>query len=431
MISNRFSRLSVLLLAGTCCLATSPRSQAEDWPNFRGANRTGISSDTGLLDKWPADGPKLLFSAGGAGRGYASPAIADGKMYTLGDKVPTKDGEDEYLTCFDANTGENLWSTVTGPPWNKHKQESWCGSRSTPAIDGDMVYVITPFGRLVAAKTSSGDIVWSRELEDDLGGKKKDGWGYSESPLIDGDNLICTPGGPKATVVALNKVTGETVWTCQREEDPGAGHSSVVISNVGGRKVYVQNTGGGPMGVDAQTGELLWEYDIAAPTAFIPTPMIKGDLVYTVAGYNTGGALLRQVASGGSVSVEEVYGLKTPLANKHGGVILIGDHVYFGKEDQPLFVCANLETGEVVWRERGTGSKSIAICAADGKIVLRYQSGEVVLVEASPDGYSVLGEFKTPESGDNDKPSWAHPIISNKRLYLRENDSILVYDLAN
>ncbi len=429
MVSIRSLRLGSLLLAGAGCVGSFSAANAEDWPNFRGENRDGISSSANLMDKWPSSGPKLLFTAEGAGRGYASPAIADGRAYTLGDKVPGADDEDERMTCFDANTGKLIWSTKTGPAWNNGKG-SWQGSRSTPAVDGDMLYVINPHGRLVAAKASNGDIVWSRDLKDDLGGKKKDSWGYSESPLIDGDNLICTPGGPKATVVALNKATGKTIWTCQREGDPGAGHSCVVISNVGGRKVYVQNTGGGPLGIDAESGQLLWDYDISPPTAFIPTPIIDGDYVYTVAGYGTGGALLRQVATPKGVNIEEVYGLQTELGNKHGGVIKIGDHLYFGKEDRSIVICARMDNGEVAWQERGTGKGSIAIAAADGKIFLRYQSGEVIMAEASPSGFTALGQLKTPTSGDGDKPSWAHPVVANQRLYLREDNTIYVYSLA-
>ncbi len=350
-------------------------------------------------------------------------------MVTLGDTSSTANDADEYLTCFDANTGAQLWMTKTGPAWNSGKP-SWQGSRGTPTIDGDMVYVLTPHGKLLATNLSNGDIVWQRDLTEDFGGKKKDGWGYSESPLIDGENLICTPGGAKATVIALNKNNGNVVWECARPEDPGAGHSSVVISHVGGRKIYVQNTGGGLLGIDASTGEMLWEYDIKPPTAFIPTPILSGDYVFTVAGYGTGGALLKQVASGGSVAIEEIYGLQTDLGNKHGGVVMLDGKLYYGKEDKNVVACADLESGEVLWTSRGDGSNSIAIGAADGKLFLRFESGDLTMAAVSPEGYKPLGTFKVPQSGGSNQPSWAHPVIANKRLYLRENDYILCYDLA-
>ena len=203
------------------------------------------------------------------GRGYASPAIADGKIYTLGDSLSTKSDKLEYLSCFDEKSGKQLWALEIGEPWNSGS-DNWQGSRSTPTIDGEHVYVITPFGVLVCS-TTEGKLVWKKDLNKELDGAKADGWGYSESVLIDGDRLICTPGGSKATMVAMNKMTGKPIWKCQRPGDRGAGHASIVISNVGGMEVYVQVTGSGPMGVRAKDGELLWTYDIDKTTAVIPT----------------------------------------------------------------------------------------------------------------------------------------------------------------
>lgn len=420
-------KLSLVLMTLVGVQATAVN--ADDWPTFRGADRTAVSSESGLLQTWGENGPKLLWTAKGAGRGYASPAISEGRMYTLGDGISLKDDADEYLTCFNSETGAPVWQTKTGEPWNRGKT-SWQGSRATPTVDGDRVYVVTPHGKLVCAKTSNGSIVWTKDFKEDFSGKKKDSWGYSESPLVDGNKIIVTPGGEVSTVVALDKHSGEVIWTCARPEDVGAGHSSVVISQVGGRKVYVQNTGCGPLGVDAETGEMLWDYDIDAPTAFIPSPIIKGDLVYTVAGYGTGGALLRQVAGrGGSVSVKEIYGVRTHLANKHGGVVLVGDNLYFGNEDKNVIKCADLMTGELKWEKRGKGSGSTSVAYADGQLYLRYQNGTVSLADASTSGFKELSSFKAPESGNGDKPSWAHPVISGGRLFLREDDAILCYSI--
>lgn len=415
--------LSLIAVFGGRCFAA-------DWPTFRGADRTAVSNETGLADSWPGDGPKLLLEAKGAGLGYASPAIADGRMYTLGNGLSTKQDKDEYLSCFDLSSGKQLWTLKTGSPWDKHRQKSWNGSRATPTVDGDMVYVVSPYGKLFCAKTSDGSVQWQRDFKEDFGGKKKDSWGYSESPLIDGDLLICTPGGPKSTVVALNKKTGETVWTCVRPDDVGAGHSCVVISNVGGKKVYVQNTGMGPMGIDPSTGKLLWEYDMKPPTAFIPTPIISGDYVFSVAGYGLGAALIKQeLTASGSVSAQEIYGPNTSLGNKHGGVILLDGHIYGGREDKNVVYCAEMATGKVLWEERGAGQRSTSVISADGKLYVRYQDGTVAMAKATTEGYSEISTFKTPGSGEKDQPSWAHPVISDGKLYLREDDSILVYDL--
>lgn len=416
--------LAISTLLGSAC-------QAEDWPTFRGAQRTGISSETNLLDRWAEGGPELLWTATGAGRGYASPAISKGKLFTLGDGPSTAEDKDEYLSCFDLEAGSVLWSTKTGEAWNSGKT-SWQGSRGTPTVDGDLVYVISPYGKLLCCHVSDGSEVWKVDLKEDFSGKKKDGWGYSESPLIDGNALICTPGGEVNTVVSLNKMTGEKIWSCARPEDVGAGHSSIVISNVAGKKVYVQNTGGGPMGILADTGELLWDYDMSPPTAFIPTPIIKDEFVFSVAGYKLGGALLKQVVGdGGAVDVEEIYGLKPELGNKHGGVIMIDGFIYGGAEDQNIIYCADMMTGEVNWKERGAGKRSASVIAADGKLIVRFQNGVVALAKATPESYEEISTFETPGSGDGDKPSWAHPVVSDGKLYLREDDAILCYQISN
>jgi outer membrane protein assembly factor BamB len=401
-----------------------------DWPTFRGEDRSAVSKETGLLDEWPEDGPKLVWAGEGAGRGYASPAVSNGRIYTLGDRPSTANDKDEYLTCFEEATGKQLWKTKTGPAWNDGHAESWRGSRGTPTVDGERVYVITPFGKLFCCKTSNGEVIWQKGLKEDLGGAKKDSWGYSESPLIDGDLLLCTPGGARQTVVALNKINGEQVWSCGRPGNVGAGHASIVISQVNGQKIYVQNTAQGPMGVSAQ-GQLLWSYDMPPPTAFIPSPIVKEDLVFSGAGYGLGGALLRQVAGrNGKVDVEEVYGLKKNLANRHGGIVLVEDKLYFGAEDNNIVRCADLKSGETVWEKRGPGSGSISMIAADGKLYSRFQNGVVALLEATPDDYIQLGSFKTPGSGEGEKPSWAHPVIANGKLLLRENDTILCYEIS-
>lgn len=409
----------------------APKSHADDWPTFGGADRTSVSSETNLLDQWSSDGPELVWKAEGAGRGYASPAVSEGRVYTLGDGLSTAPAgdTDEYLTCFSEKNGQPLWKTKTGPAWTEGKL-SWQGSRGTPTVDGAHVYVLTPHGQLVCAKTRDGAIVWQLNLKEDLGGNKAESWGYSESPLIDGDKLLCTPGGPKATVVALNKLTGKAIWKCARPDDVGAGHSSIVISHVGGQKVYVQNTGGGPMGI-AENGELLWDYDVNPPTAFIPTPVIHNDYVFSVAGYGLGGALLQQIpAANGKVSIKEIYGPKTALGNKHGGVVLVDGRLYGGAEDRNIIYCADLLTGEILWQKRGSGSNSTSVIAADGKLFVRFQNGTMALAPLDPQGYEEISSFTTPGSGDSESPSWAHPVIANGKLLLREGDAILCYQIS-
>ena len=408
-------------------LLVASETLAFDWPTFRGADRTAVAPDTNLLSTWPTGGPTLLWETKGAGRGYASPAIADGKIFTLGDGLSTANDSDEYLTCFDLESGEQLWKMRTGSPWT-NGQESWQSSRGTPtAIDGK-VYVLTPTGDLICA-TYQGDLLWRKSLERDFNGKKADIWGYSESVLIDGEMLVCTPGGPANTMVALNKDTGELVWSCQRPSDRGAGHASIVISNVGGQKVYVQTTGSGGMGVHAENGGLLWTYDIDRTTAVIPTPIVKDDYVLIAAGYKRGAALVQQIpGSNGTVAAKEIYPLQTKLANKHGGIVLLGDYLYGDSDDKGRPYCANFMTGEVVKQIRGSGSGSASVCAGDGRVYVRYSSGHMTIVDPDPTNFTEVSSFKVPGSGN--RPSWAHPVIDNGKLYLREGDAILCFDIA-
>lgn len=400
---------------------------AADWPTFRGADRTAVAPDTDLLESWPAEGPPLVWETTGAGRGYASPAIAGDRIFTLGDGLSTAADGDEYLSCFDRTTGRQLWKTKTGEAWTSG-QESWQSSRSTPTVDGPMVYVLTPFGQLVACLVKDGREVFRVDLKAQFEGTKGDSWGYSESVTIDGDKLVCTPGGPQATVVALDKKSGRPLWTCPVPNDPGAGHASIVIAEVGGRRVYVTTTAGGAVGIDAKTGKLLWTYPIEKTTAVIPTPIVRGDLVFFSAGYKRGGALLRQVPGpGGTIAVEEVYPLNTELANKHGGIVLVGDHLYGDSDDKGIPFCAELATGKIAWKNRGSGKNSACVVAGDGHVYVKYADGTLALVKADPGNYEEVSSFKVPGSGD--RPSWAHAVILDGRLYLREGDAILCYDI--
>ena len=422
----RWTTLVTVTFAGMC---VSQTAQADDWPTFRGSQRTAVATDTNLLNVWPKDGPKLLWETSGAGRGYASIAVAGDRLYTLGDGLSTvaESDKDEYLTCFDRQTGKPLWKLKTGPAW-KEMQPDWHSSRSTPTVDGDVVYVVTPAGVLVACNAADGKEVWRKDLKGEMGGKKADPWGYSESVLIDGERLICTPGGDKATMVALDKKTGANIWTAVREGDIGAGHASIVISKVGPKTVYVQTTGSGAIGVSATDGKVLWSYPISKTTAVIPTPIVRGDLVFFSVGYGQGGALLQQVADGNGVTVKEIYGINKKLGNKHGGVILMGDYLYGDADDRGTPFCADLMTGDIKWQGRGPGKNSAVVIGGDDMLYIQFQDGTLALVKADPKEYTVVSQFKIPGSGD--RPSWAHPTIVDGKLFVRSQDKLLCYDIA-
>jgi len=396
---------------------------ADDWPQFRGPNRDGVSKEKGLLQSWPAGGPPLDWSVKGLGSGYSTVSVAKDRIYTLGN-LPDKEkkrGDLTYLIALNREDGKQVWASAVGPA----SGHLGC----TPTVDGDRIYALGQKGDLVCVD-QDGKLIWHRNVKKEFGGKIGD-WEYCESPLVDGDHLIVTPGGKEATIVALNKKTGATIWMCpidiQGKRADEAGYSSVVIANVGGVKHYVQLFNGGLVGVSTD-GKLLWTHEkLGLNTANVPTPIIMGDFVFSSIGYGRGAALMKLKADGKAISAEEVY-FKRELTNKHGGVIKVGEYVYGDTDDSGHPFCAEFETGKVVWKRKnqGDGGGSAAVTYADNRLYFHYQNGVTVLAEASPDGYKEVGSFKPK---DTSGASWAHPVISDGRLYLREGDFLHCYDV--
>ncbi len=394
-----------------------------DWPQWRGPNRDGISQETGLLDQWPETGPPEVWRCRGLGRGYASVAVAGGKIFSLGKLA---DGN-THIVALDVEDGSILWTVPIGGGND--------GPNCTPTVDGNLVYGLSHAGDLLCANVETGEAVWKTSFPNDFGGKMMSGWGYSESPLVDGNKLVCTPGARDAVIAALDKQTGKPIWTTplvnagERGGD-GAAYSSIVIGQGGGVRQYVQLVGRGVIGVDAKDGQLLWGYNrIANSTANVPTPLVKNDLVFCSTGYGTGSALLRLRGRRGQIAAEELYFKSgNELQNHHGGMILLGDYVYMGHGHNNRHpVCVNLRTGQDAWRPgRGPGRESAAITYADGHLYFRYQDGTMALIEATPDSYRLKGSFKI---GIKNGQSWAHPVISHGRLYLRDQDELICYDI--
>ena len=411
------------LLAGALAFSAIAMAPASDWPGWRGPHRDGISNETGLMKTWPEDGPKLLWEAEGFGQGYSSVAIAEGRIFTLG---KTKEGE--ALFAINAEDGQILWQTLFGT--GKH-------SNGSPQVDGDLVYAIGLAGDLVCARVDTGEIVWKKNFATDFGGIMMSGWGFSESPLIDGDRLICTPGGPEAMMVALDKKTGGEIWRSPSPADlgkkgkDGAGYSSIMISEGAGVKQYVQVTGRGVIGVRAKDGEPLWHYNpVANGTANIPTPLIEGDFVFCSTGYGTGAALLKLSKSGDGVKADEQYFLNGKVfQNHHGGMVLRDGHVYAGHAHNNGFpTCLEMSTGKIVWGgdPRGPGSGSAAVLLAGDDLIFRYEDGVVALIEATAEGYQLKSQFRPVFQKGK---SWAHPVVVDGRLYLREQEKMMCYDL--
>ena len=427
MTARRLAGIVALSSSAALFAAAAPGAS---WPGWRGPNRDGLSTETGLLKTWPAAGPALAWKATGLGTGFSSVSVADGRVFTMGD---VDGASSQHVIALSATDGKRLWSAKVGAPW----VDQYAGPRGTPTIDGDMVYAIGTEGHLVALEAATGKERWRKHLPTDFGGRMSTMWTWSESPLVDGDRVIVTPGGPSALLVALDKRTGKEIWrTAPGDLGPkgkdGAAYSSIVISNGGGVKQYVQLVGKGLVGVRASDGKLLWNYNrVANDVANIPTPVVKGDLVFTSTGYQTGAALLKLAPAAGGVSASEVYFLdgKT-FQNHHGGMVLVGDHIYAGhghNRGNPIAI--ELATGKVAWggaelKNAGTGSAAVAY--ADGNLYFRYQNGLMVLIEATPAGYSEKGSFAIPGAS---APSWPHPVIVGGRLYVREQDALLVYDV--
>jgi outer membrane protein assembly factor BamB len=395
---------------------------AADWPQWRGPNRDGVSTETGPLQDWPDDGPPLLWTAKGLGHGMSSVSVADGRILTMGNSG----GDGVKLIALDAESGQKIWSTplkADGDP------------NGTPTIDGQHVYAVTYNGVLVCADTASGRVVWHKNFVQDFGGRVPS-WGYSESPLVDGDVVVCTPGARQALIVALSKSNGETVWKASAPAEMrgrghgGAGYSSIVIGAGAGIRQYVQLTGNGVIGVSTTDGTPLWGYDrIANDTANIPTPIVHEDYVLAATGYGAGAALLRLEQSASGVKVDEVYFHRgNKMQNHHGGMVLVDSHVYLGHgHNQGLPMCVELLTGKIAWGpERGPGQESAAVLYADGHLYFRYQNAVMALIEATPEEYRLKASFTLPSHLGN---SWPHPVIANGRLYLRDQDVLMCYDL--
>jgi outer membrane protein assembly factor BamB len=395
----------------------------EEWPNFRGPNWDGKSAETGLLKEWPESGPELLWSATGLGIGYSSVSIADGKIFTMGDREGG-----QWVIALDLATRDELWAVRIGDPW-----ETKPGSRCTPTVDGKLVYAIGTYGDLLCLETEIGNERWRKNFVKDFGGKMMTGWGYSESPRIDGDRLICTPGAKDAAIVALDKKTGDTIWKApipdlgERGKN-GAGYSSIVIAEICGIRQYLQMMGRGVIAVRADNGKFLWNYNkIANGVANIPMPVVHGDYVFCTTSYKTGSALLKIVPSGNGLKAEEVYFL-TPkqFENHHGGVVLVDGYIYGGDgQNRGAPVCLDMMTGNIMWKEDPIGKRSAALLYADGHLYFRYEKGLMALVEATPERMNVKSTFKISGKG----PSWPHPVILDGKLYLRYDDVLYCYDV--
>jgi outer membrane protein assembly factor BamB len=401
--------LGVLAL-GAAILAQTPT--ATDWPQWRGPDRTGISKETGLLKQWPAGGPARLWRVTNLGAGYGSLSLKGERIF-----VQMIVGRQSVVASLDRSNGRIVWTKPLGQAGNNDRGP---GPRGTPTVDGDRLYALSENGDLACLRIADGEIVWQRNILRDFRGQNIN-WLISESPLVDGDRVIVSPGGPDATVVALDKMTGKTVWTSKGLSDD-AGYASAIVADIGGVRTLMTFTSEGGVGLRASDGKLMWKYAPAANrTANIATPVFSAGKVFYTSAYGTGGGLLRLTAQGGEVKAAEAY-FTRDMKNHHGGVVLVDGFLY-GFNDT-ILTAINFETGKMAWRDRSVGKGSLTY--ADGHLYILSENNVVGLVEATPTGYREKGRFQIPDSG---LPAWAHPVVSGGRLYLRNQGSLAAYDI--
>lgn len=406
--------MKLLALPTLLCAATALLLADADWPHWQGPDRTRISKETGLLKQWPAAGPRLLWSADNLGVGYGSLAIAGNRIYVQGAR-----GSNSFLTALNRADGKEVWTKALGLIETKMRSERGAGPRATPAIDGDRVYALTESGDLACLK-NNGDILWQRNILKEFGGTQLQ-WLVSESPVIDGPHLLVTPGGPEAGMVKLDKLTGKTVWAAKELSDQAA-YSSITIADIQGVRTYLTFTAAAGVGVRASDGKLMFRYPNAANrTANVANAVYADSKVFFASAYGTGGGLLNLTVKDGEVAATEAY-FTREMKNHHGGMVLVDGYLY-GFNDL-ILTCLEFSTGKLMWRDRSVGKGSVTY--ADGHLYIQGENNLLGLAEATPAAYREKGRFEIPDKG---LPSWAHPVISDGRLYVRNQDTLLVYDI--
>lgn len=396
-------------------------SPAADWPQWRGPGRNGHSTEVGLAKAWPKEGPSLVWRVADLGNGYAAPSVVGDRLYVLGNEGL----EDEFVEARQSRDGQRVWRTRLGKVGNPRQNPAFPAARSTPTVDGDAVYALGSDGDLVCVQRSDGAVRWRRSLRSDFAGKPGE-WAYSESPLVDGDVLVVSPGGSESPVVALNKRSGEILWKAALPETDAASFASPIALETGGVRQYVLLAQKGLVGLEATSGKLLWRFDKAVSRygANIPSPLAGGDVVYAGSAGTGGGAVRLQASGAGAVTAEPLY-FESKLPTAIGGAVKVGDFLY-GTTAQAL-LCAEFATGRIRWEERSIGAASS--CVAEGRLYLHGENGEVAMVEASPEGYRERGRFTPPDRPKHAgmEKSWAYPVLADGRLYLRDHAVMWCY----
>ena len=427
---------------------------AADWPQWQGPDRDGKSADTGLLQEWPEGGPPVAWRVDNLGGGDSAPSIASGKIYGMGNR-----GGEEVVWALSEKDGSEMWVTPLGPAFAQRASQGKEGPGCTPTVDGERLYVEGLGGNVACLQVQDGKILWQISMTEEFGGRVPR-WSYRESPLVDGDKLICTPGGEDAIMVALNKLTGETIWKSKLPESPagesetpgpsggrrggrrggrggggggGAAYASVIAIDFEGQRQYVQLTANTLVGIAASDGKFLWRYDKPANGWGIncTTPIYHDGMVFASSAYDAGAGLVKlSKDTDGTAKAEEVYST-TEMQNHHGGMILLDGCLYgaSGGNEGGALVCLDFKTGKVLWDQRQTAGRRAkgSLALADGRLYYRMEDGTVCLIEPNRAEYIERGRFEQPDR--RSQPAWAHPVIANGKLYLRDQDILFCYDI--
>jgi outer membrane protein assembly factor BamB len=443
--------LAVFLLSATA-LAAAPASF--DWPQWQGPDRNAVSKETGLLKEWPKDGPPLAWKIKGLGGGYSAPSIAAGRIYGMSVR-----GDNEVVWALSEADGKELWVKTLGPAFRQGPAQGVEGPGCTPTVDGDRLYVIGAGGDIACLKAADGTIVWRHSMTREFGGRAPQ-WRYNESPLVDGDKVVCTPGGADAMMVALQKLTGATIWKSSMPaaaggagggagaKGPGGGgfgkgkggpgggangaaYASAIAIDFEGQRQYVQFTSRALIGVAAADGKFLWRYDRPANGMGLncSTPLYQDGLIFAASAYGAGGGAVKlSKDAAGGIKAEEVYSTKS-MQNHHGGMVVVDGCLYGanGGNEGGNLACIDFKTGNVLWDGRGVAPSKGSILLADGRLYYRTEEGAMVLVEPNGKAYTERGRFQQPDRSS--QPAWAHPVVANGKLYLRDQDVLLCYDV--
>ena len=406
--ARRASLLFVPVLVVVSLPAVVSNRAANDWPQWRGPNRDGRSAETGLVKDWPAGGPPLAWSATGAGEGYSSFSVAEGRLYTLGAR-----GDTEYVIAFDAASGKRLWEAENG---RRFENDRGSGPRATPTFDGDRLFAFGASGDLSALDAASGKRLWHVNVLSKFRGSNIS-WGLSESPLVLSDRILINAGGP---IVALRKSDGSEIWKTDGRDN--AGYSSAILHELGGIREAIFFTHARVTGIDVNEGRRLWSYEaVANDVANIATPIVRGNRVFVSSDYGTGAALLELTAADGGIRAKQVY-FTRDMRNHHASSVLVGDHLY--GFSSAILTAMNFDTGQVEWRDRSVGKGSLVF--ADDRLYLFGENGTVGLAEANPTAYREHGRFQI-RTGN--LPTWSHPVVSGGKLFLRDQNSVYAYDV--